>query len=115
LEGQENASNYLGINITQDEHNKSITMIQTGLIESIIHDVGLTSSSNTKVTPSDSILHADPSNTPWQDTWNYQSVLGKINFLAQNTHPDISFVVHQCARFCTKPTALHEIALKHNI
>jgi hypothetical protein len=35
-----------------------------------------------------------------------------LNFLAQNTRPDISFSVHQCARFCTTPTMLHELAVK---
>jgi hypothetical protein len=39
-------------------------------------------------------------------------VIGKLNFLAQNTRPDISFAVHQCARFSSKPTALHELAVK---
>jgi hypothetical protein len=77
-------------------------MLQTGLIESIIQDVGLTASSNTKTTPADSILHSNPSNTPWQDPWNYRSILGKLNFLAQNTRPDIRFAVHQCAPFLYK-------------
>jgi hypothetical protein len=36
----------------------------------------------------------------------------KIELLAQNTRPDISFAVHQCARFCTKSTILHELAVK---
>ncbi len=31
-----------------------------------------------------------------------------MNFLAQNTRPDISFTVHQCGR----PTHLHELAVK---
>ncbi len=89
-------------------------MTQTGLIESIINDVGLNPNSNTKSTPADSILYADPDNTPRQETWNYRSVLGKSNFLAQNKCPDISFTVHRCARFCTRPTALHELAVKHH-
>jgi hypothetical protein len=88
-------------------------MAQPGLIESIIKDIGLNTSSNTKLTSSDSILHRDPSNTLRQEAWNYHSVLGKLNFLAQNTCLDISFTIHQWARFCTKPTALHELALQH--
>jgi hypothetical protein len=113
LEDQGNVLDYLGIRITNDPTSKTITMQQTGLIESIISDVGLTTTSNTKTTPSDSILHSDPSNTPRQESWNYRFVLGKLNFFAQNTCPDITFALHQCARFCTKPTSLHEFALKH--
>jgi hypothetical protein len=26
--------------------------------------------------------------------------------------PDISYAVHQCAQFCNRPTALHELAIK---
>lgn len=39
-------------------------MTQTCLIESIINDLGLSDNSNTKATPEDSILYADPDNTP---------------------------------------------------
>jgi hypothetical protein len=56
--------------------------------------------------------YTDLSNTPRDDNWNYRSIIDKSNFLAQNTRPDISFAVHQCAQFCTKPTKLHEIAVK---
>ena len=45
--------------------------------------------------------------------WNYRSVIGKLNFLAQNTRPDISFAVHQCARFVQSPRKSHEEAVKY--
>jgi hypothetical protein len=38
--------------------------------------------------------------------------MGKLNYIAQNTRPDISFAVHQCARYSSNPTALHELAVK---
>lgn len=87
-------------------------MCQPGLIESIINDVGPAMSSNTKYTPFDRILYNDSTGTQREDTWNYHSVIGKLNFLAQNTCPDISFVVHQCVHFCTKPIKLYEMAVK---
>jgi hypothetical protein len=37
------------------------------------------------------------------ENWNYRSVIGKLNYLANNTRPDISMVVHQCACFCSNP------------
>jgi hypothetical protein len=115
LEDQGNMHDYLGIRITTDPSSKTISMTQTGLIESIIKDVGFDNDSNTKTTPSDSILYNDPTAMPRVDTWNYRSVIGKLNFLAQNTRPDISFAVHQCARFCSNPSALHELAVKRII
>jgi hypothetical protein len=35
--------------------------------------------------------------------------IGKLNYLAQNKCPDISYAVHQCAHFSTNPSVLHEI------
>jgi hypothetical protein len=112
LEDQGTVSDFLGINLAMDPQTKSITLTQTGLIGSILADLNLSNSSNMKTTPADSILHRDPTGIPRQDSWNYRSIIGKLNFLAQNSCPDISFAVHQCARFCTCPTHLHEIAVK---
>lgn len=39
-------------------------------------------------------------------------MIGKLTFLANSTRPDLSFVVHQCARYSTNLTALHEFAVK---
>lgn len=91
---------YLGIRIQQESSTKTIPMKQIGLIESIILDVGLLMDSNSKTSPSYNILYPDTNGTPRQETWNYRSIIGKLNFLAQNIHPDISFVVHQCTCFC---------------
>lgn len=41
-----------------------------------------------------------------------QLIIGKLNFLAQNTRPDISFAVHQCAKFCNNPHYSHGIVVK---
>jgi hypothetical protein len=112
LEDQGNVHDYLGIRIEKDTTLKTIHMSQTGLIESILADLGLASDSNTKTAPSDSILYPDHNGLPRQDTWSYRSVIGKLNFLAQNTRPDISYAIHQCAHFCTQATALHKLAVK---
>ena len=87
-------------------------MIQTGLIDSILRDLQI-NDHNTKYTPADQILHRDTNGPPRRETWNYRSVIGKLNFLAQNTRPDISMAVRNCTRFCTTPTQLHETAVKH--
>ena len=64
-------------------------VMQPGLIQSIIKDLGLDASSNQKKTPADGILHPDPNGAPREDSWNFCSIIGKLNFLAQNTRPDI--------------------------
>ena len=44
--------------------------------------------------------------------WHYKSVIGMMMFLAGTTRPDISFAVHQCARFSQNPMRSHEEAVK---
>jgi hypothetical protein len=63
-------------------------------------------------TPATAILHADTYGLTRQESWNYPSVIGQLNYLAQNSQPDISFAVHQCAQLSKEPKALHEKAVK---
>jgi hypothetical protein len=112
LEDQGSVHDYLGIRIVKDPANKSISMTQPGLIESVLADLNLLHNSKSKDTPSVGILYPDRDGIPRQDSWIYRSVIGKLNYIAQNTRPDISFAVHQCARYSNNPTALHELAVK---
>jgi hypothetical protein len=59
--------------------------------------------SNTKTTPLDSILYPDTLGIPSQENLNYHSVVGILDFMAQNILPDISFAVHQGAHFSRHP------------
>ena len=34
-----------------------------------------------------------------------------LNFLDKSTHPEISYAVHQCTRFCNDPKHSHEMAI----
>jgi hypothetical protein len=113
LEDQGTVNDYLGIRITKNPNDKSITMVQTGLIESILMDLNLPTGSKTKDTPAMGILYPDLSGPPRQESWNYRSVIGELNFPAQQTRPDITYAVHQCAKYSANPTALHEQAVKH--
>jgi hypothetical protein len=38
-----------------------------------------------------------------------------LTYLSTSTRPDIAFAIHQCARFCTQPKRLHEIAVRRII
>ena len=44
--------------------------------------------------------------------FNYQQVIGKLNFLEQSTCGDISYATHMCARFCTDPKFQYGEAIK---
>jgi hypothetical protein len=109
LQDEGDVSAFLGVQVSKDSSTKTITLSQPGLIEQVIRDVGLEQHSKGKDTPADTILHQDPDGAPRQLNWNYRSIIGKLNYIANNTRPDISMAVHQCARFTSNPKALHEL------
>ncbi len=102
---------YLGIDIhrTTDGY---LELILPGLITKIISACGLQDQSAEHLTPSTTILTSDLSGPPREHTWNYRSLIGMLNYLATSTRPDITFAVHQCARFTTNPRHIHELAIQ---
>ena len=58
------------------------------------------------------VLHPHLDKPEFNEEWSYRSVIGKVNFLAMNSRPDVAFAVHQCARFCLNPRASHGAAVK---
>ena len=42
-------------------------------------------------------------------------MISMLNFMVNCTHPEMSFAVHQCARFCNDPKLCHEQAVKRII
>lgn len=87
-------------------------MTQLGLMESVLEDLHCLHDFNTKDTPALCILHPDHQNHPHKQSWNYRSLTGKLNCLAQNACPDISFDVHQCAQLSSNLTGLEKFAMK---
>jgi hypothetical protein len=106
---------FLGIHFSHQD-NGELRMSQTGLIDAVTESAHI-SKGRLKNTPppATSILHADTEGLARQESWNYPSVIGKLNYLAQNSRPDISFTVNQCAQFSKEPKALHEKAVKRII
>ena len=108
LKDEGDAEDFLGVKITRYKNSTQIQMTQTGLIDSILYDLGLDSNDErvkTKDVPAAQILHPDTNGAERQEAakWSYRSIIGKMNYLSMNTRPDISFAVHQCANFCPDP------------
>ena len=97
---QGDVSDFLGIQV-QKQEDGLILLMQPQLIDSIIKDLHLQTSSNGKKTPSmtPSLLHKDADGPEMTPDLHYHSVIGKLNFLEKSTCPNISISVHQCARF----------------
>jgi len=101
---------YLGIDI-KHRQDVSLELLQQGLIQKVITAAGLESNSAQHDTPATAILHDDPTGSEREHNWNYRAVIGMLNYLASSTQPDITFAIHKCARFCTNPKRLHELAV----
>ena len=104
---------FLGIQV-QKQDDGSILLTQPQLIDSIIKDLHLQTSSNSKKAPSmmTSLLHKDANGPAMTPDFHYRSVIGKLNFLEKSTRPDISISVHQCARFSENPKRSHTETVK---
>ena len=113
VDDQGDVGDFLGIQV-QKQEDGSILLTQPQLIDSIIKDLHLQTSSNSKKMPSvtTSLLHKDADGPEMTLDFHYRSVIGKLNFLEKSTRPDISISVHQCARFSENPKRSHAEAVK---
>jgi len=103
-------SAFLGIQFTRKGH--SIELKQDGLLNKILEDCGMLDC-NSISTPADATtLGKDTTGAPFNESWNYRSVVGKLLYLAGNSRPDIAFAVHQVARFSHDPRQSHAVAIK---
>jgi hypothetical protein len=115
LNNPDTIDDFLGIHFSHQD-NGELHMSQTGLIDAVTESAHIPKGrlKNTP-TPATEILHADTEGLARQESWNYPSVIGKLNYLAQNSRPDISFTIHQCEWLSKEPKALHEKAFKRII
>ena len=49
---------------------------------------------------------------PFEHDWEYQSVIGKLNFLEKFTRPDLSYSTHCCVRFSIDLKESHKMAVE---
>jgi hypothetical protein len=105
------AEGYLSVDI-QKEGNK-IALLQERLTKRIISALGLDCKYSTPVnTPAENAaLGRDLEGKEASGSVNYASVVGMLLYLG-HSRPDISFAMHQCARYTHSPKQSHEDALK---
>ena len=56
-------------------------------------------------------LHAFKDEPPFDLNFNYRSAVGKLNYLAQTTRPDIMYATHQVAKYSSDPRQSHGEAI----
>jgi hypothetical protein len=112
LEEEGEVSAFLGIDITNLPNGGGFKLLQRGLKHKVIDYVGL-SNCNPDTTPAAlESLGSDQDGKPFNEAWNYASAVGMLLYLSANSHPEISYAVHQCARFTHNPRVSHGKAIK---
>ena len=112
VDDQGDLCDYLGVHIQSVQGGLHLS--QPHLIQSILQDLRLNQDSKSHLTPamSSKILHADLDGIAHDESFNYRSVIGKLNYLEKSTRPDIAYAVHQCARFMARPMKSHAQAVR---
>ncbi len=93
---------FVGIQYTKIDTNR-IHLTQEGLIKKILEATVLTHSNSNKLPASKEPLSIDPDGKPFNENWNYSSVISMLSYLSTNTRPDIVFAVRQVARLTHNP------------
>ena len=111
MTGEGDVAAFLGI---QFKHlsGREIEMQQIGLIERVLKATGLQDCNPDKMPASQKPHGTDKDGLEFVEQWSYSSVVGMLLYLAANSHPEIAYVVHQCARFTHNPKASHGAAMK---
>lgn len=94
-------SDFLGVHFERKQ-NKQVKITQPHLISSILKELHLESDNTSiKTTPmsSSKILTRHPDSTPFDGHYHYRRIIGILNYVERCSRPDISYAVHQCARF----------------
>jgi hypothetical protein len=106
---EEDVAGFLGVHVGKNPIG-CIELTQVGLI---IGALGLRQDKSTgKSTPAEyGCLGTNADDEACDETFNYRSVFGMMQYLSGHTRPDIAFAVSQCARFLSNPKQNHVASL----
>jgi hypothetical protein len=105
---------FLGVHIERKEDG-TIHLTQPHLIDQILQDLRLDDDKvKPKSTPaaSSKLLSRHSNSDPFDGSFHYRSVVGKLNYLVAGSRSDIAYAVHQCARFSSDPKKEHGNAVR---
>ena len=103
----------LGVSVIQNSSEKSVWIGQPAYTSTVIEKFGLTNAKPVDTpTAAGSKLTTATDDDELIDTSLYQSAVGSLQYLSTMTRPDISFAVSNVAKFCSKPSKEHWVAVK---
>ena len=104
-------ADYVGVNIERTDEG-TINMTQPNIIKSILHELNFMDNTKPADTPASGGTIVKDGTIPHKADWHYRRIIGKLNFLASSCRPELSCIVHQCARFSANPMENHTEAIK---
>ncbi len=111
IEDQGHPADYVGVNIKKLKDGP-YEFTQRALIDSIINDVELKDAKVKPVPAKVSLqLHVFKDKPAFNLNFNSRSAVGKLNYLAQTTRPDIMYATHQIAKYSSDPRQSHGEAI----
>ena len=78
----------------------------------MISRCNLTQSQRTHQRHHPKLLSRHSDSEDFDNSFNYRSVIGKLNYLEKGSRSDIAYIVHQCARFSIAPKKEHGEAVR---
>ncbi|KAA6409398.1 MAG: hypothetical protein FRX48_06951 [Lasallia pustulata] len=106
---------YLGLEISRNQANRTLTISQKLYIKSVLEAHGM-ADCKPALTPMETgivLQRSDEEYTLSQDfTTRYQSMLGSIIYIMLQTQPDIAYAVSKLSQYSSKPNEKHLQALK---
>ena len=104
---------FLGVNVKQNLETGKIWIGQSFYAQTVLKKFGLENCkpAATPVATGTKLLKATE-DSEFVDATLYQSAVGMLLYLSGWTRPDITFAVSNVARFCSKPTKEHWVAVK---
>jgi hypothetical protein len=113
IEDQGHPADYIGVNISKLKDG-SYEFTQRVLIDSIIKVVGANDSKSKTVPAKVALqLNAFKDDPPFDESFDYRSAVGKLNYLGQTTRSDIMYATHQVAKYSSDPRQPHGEAILH--
>jgi hypothetical protein len=104
--GQADLASYLGIDIKK-QPDGTLVLTQKGLIGRILEALEMTDCKPESTPAVPPPIGSSKDSPPFDHRYNYRSIIGMAMYLAGTTRPDISFAIHQLARFSADPRMAH--------
>jgi hypothetical protein len=106
----------LGMQITRDRTNRTVTISQEAYLRKFIDRLNLSDMKGvpTPMVPNTTLVKAPPGHiASKQDITRYQSIIGSLMYAANGTRPDIAFTINKLSKYSSNPDSTHLSALKH--